>query len=201
MVKSYPLCVVSDRFRLICILIAKNASSTLREEFRKERYAGREALYHSLEAGICDGYFTFAFVRDPVSRLLSAYQEISMRHEMDKTRDPDFPFYSMEDGRQRFAAFLGELARNKWDPHVRTQTDYLDGVRVDFLGQIATFQEDMGFIYQTLDIGPCPTFPLRRSRQERKAVYGYDKYLLDEDLVDETVIELIRSLYTEDEDL
>ncbi|GAH06581.1 unnamed protein product, partial [marine sediment metagenome] len=72
-------CVISDRFRFICLLIAKNGSSSLRVEFGQDIYDSYEQLYRLIDRQVRDSYFTFATIRDPVSRLLSAYQEISLR--------------------------------------------------------------------------------------------------------------------------
>ena len=57
------LCVVSHRFGFICTLIAKNASSALREEFGKERYESEECRYAHVDPRLREQYFTFATLR------------------------------------------------------------------------------------------------------------------------------------------
>ena len=117
------LCIVSERFRFICLLIAKNATSTLRGEFKKDIYEARECRYVEVEEQKRQDYFTFAFLRDPVSRLLSAYQEISMRYEMRQPRSSRRIFFAMEDTPERFQAFLDCVGDGRWDEHLRFPSD------------------------------------------------------------------------------
>ena len=61
-----PLCCVSDRYRFIYILIAKNASISMRTEFGLDRYAAHEETYAELPAESRCNYFTFAVLREHV---------------------------------------------------------------------------------------------------------------------------------------
>ena len=94
-VESFPnrMCVVSERFEFIYLAIAKVASSTCRIEFDRPYYSSRECLGVTLDAEIREKYFTFTFLRDPVSRTLSAYQEVSFRHDLGEEQNQNRPFY------------------------------------------------------------------------------------------------------------
>ena len=191
-------CVISDRYHFICLLIAKNASSTLRTEFRQEIFDSYERLYPAVDPQVRDGYFTFAPMREPVSRLLSAYQEISMRFQMEPHLYPQYKFFPMDDTPERFNAFLDTLGDSCWDPHVRPQVKYLAGVRVDLFACVERLQEGVEDMFRRLDIKDCPRLPVRRSRQERKDVHGYGRFILSSDDLDDTALSRIRHVYEAD---
>ena len=74
------LCYVSDKYKFVFILIPKAGSSTSRS--LAQRYGGKPTSYAQLSEKQM-AYFTFAFVRDPVSRLESAYTTILNRARND----------------------------------------------------------------------------------------------------------------------
>ena len=93
-------CMVSHRLRCIYLAIAKNASSTIKAELRRLDAGVREARCTDVPAELWRDYTTFTFLRDPVSRVLSAYQEISMRLD-GKTVD-SLPFTKLAAGPRAF---------------------------------------------------------------------------------------------------
>ena len=194
-----PICIISDRFQFICICIAKNASSTVRTEFKKSQYRSYECRYNQIDKEKLENYFIFALLRDPVSRLLSAYQELSMRKDGKPLSKEDKPFYSMDDTLDRFHAFLAEVQRHKWDPHVMDQHDYVGDKRIDFLGRVETFNKSMRFVFNTLQVPFSTIFPIMGSRDERKTVYNYVKFHIE--TVDRTTRDLIREIYKKDVEL
>ncbi|GAG78220.1 unnamed protein product, partial [marine sediment metagenome] len=153
-------CVVSDRFRFICLLIAKNASTTLRKEFGQGIYDSYEHRYRSLDQRVREIYFTFAALRDPVSRLLSAYQEISMHFESDELPNPpERGFFLMDDTAERFESFVDALDDASWDEHLLPQVYSLAGVRVDLFVRVEQLQLDIREVFSRLDNAACPTMP------------------------------------------
>jgi hypothetical protein len=194
-----PLCIVSDKFRFICFCIAKNASSTLRAEFKKPQYQSYECLYHKIEQDKLDKYFTFALLRDPVTRLLSAYQELSFRKDKKLLLNEDRSFYFMDDNMERFHAFIAEVQYQKWDSHVAAQHDYICNKRIDFLGRVEDFNESMKFVFNTLNIPYSLPFPIIGSRAERIAVKNYRKYYIKE--IDYSLKAIIREIYKNDVEL
>ncbi|MCP4456862.1 MAG: sulfotransferase family 2 domain-containing protein [Cytophagales bacterium] len=114
-----PLCIISDKFQFICLCIPKNASSSLGKEFKKSQYQSYECQYDRIGKEKVENYFSFALLRDSVTRLLSAYQEISLRQEMSPRKDgksllkEDKSFYFMDDTMEKFHAFLEEVQRHK----------------------------------------------------------------------------------------
>ena len=191
-----PLCIVSDKFKFICFCIAKNASSSLRKEFKKSQYQSYECLYDRIEKAKLEKYFIFALLRDPVTRLLSAYQELSMRKDGKTLLKEDKAFYFMNDTMERFHAFLAEVKCYKWDSHVMDQCDYICDKRIDFIGRVEEFNESMKFVFDTLNIPYTILFPIIRSRDERMTVYNYRKYFIEE--VDNDLKSSIRDIYKND---
>jgi hypothetical protein len=191
-------CVICDRYRLICLLIAKNATTTLRETLGNSNYGGYELRYSEIDKRIRDEYLTFAVLREPVTRLLSAYQEISYRHDHGLLQNLKKDFFSMNDSPERFAAFLDTLQPPDWDPHVRRQVDYLQDVRVDLFTCVEQLQEGITALFDRLGMGSCPILPVRRSRKERLITGEYARFVLDRNDIDRETVSRITQIYSDD---
>lgn len=191
-------CVVSRRFRFIALLIAKNASSTIREEFKKPLYDSFEQRYSDIDPELKADYFTFAFLRHPVSRLLSAYRELSHRIEIGFLECDGLQFWRLDDGPDRFATFVEEIETLMPEPHVRRQVEYVRQVRVEFWGTVERLQADMQMIYQRLEMGTCPIFPQSRRREELGTHANDMRYIIHESKIDNAIRARILDLYAMD---
>lgn len=191
--RTRAACVVSHRYGFLYVTTAKNATSTLRAELTSEHCGGEVLVRSQVEPDIWNRYFTFAFLRDPVVRFLSAYQEISMR--MERREVERRPFASMPDDIERFLAFVDDVeTHGPWNEHIAPQTAFVEGRRIDFWGRVETIQEDLQRVYARLGIGPCPPLPIRRARRE-------DRYVIRRAGLDAPTIRRITTLYREDIDL
>jgi hypothetical protein len=159
--------LVSHKYRFIYFPISKNASSTLKAELNKPRYGCEPLTLQALNDEKLNPYFKFAFLRDPVSRLVSAYQEVSLRHELQDSTLPNRPFMTMHDCPERFAAFLDQVEKELWDRHLFTQRSQLAVVPMDFYGRVESFASDLQTIFDRLGLGRCPALPMRKSRSSR----------------------------------
>ncbi len=193
-----PRCIVSDRFRFICVLIAKNASSTLEGELLRPEYQSRRVRASELTEEERADYATFAFLRDPVSRLLSGYQEISLRHEMGEGGSNSAAFAEMEDDMSRFAAFLDALEAGYLDNHVRPQVDFLEGMRIDRYGSVECLDADLQQMLAEFDVETTSPLPRRRSREGRRRDYDYARFDIEEAQIPADTLDRIRSLYAAD---
>ena len=189
--------VVSDRFRFVWIHVPKNASSTLSKEFQQERYGGR---FYGVLPPLSEfpDYFAFAFLRDPVSRLLSAYQEVSLAQEAGWREFPNKHFLALPEGLARFEVFLDELGDRRWDPHVEDQWCHLECIELDFVGRVERLSEDLEKVYERLGMGRVPELPKRRSREGRERDYGYSRHVIRKEDLGARLRERIRSLYRDD---
>ncbi|MGE0449255.1 MAG: sulfotransferase family 2 domain-containing protein [Vicinamibacterales bacterium] len=192
------LCYVSHRYRFIWILVAKNASSTLREWFAHEPCAATLHVHADLPADIRRNYFTFVFLRDPVERALSAYQEVSYRADRNPSYLPAPAFLQRPAGQERFEAFLDEAARCPWDGHVHPQARFIKGVRIDDWGCVEHLQRDVTRILGPLGIVRVPDLPRRRSRASRAVDEGYTSHHLEQQDLAEATVRRIRDVYHDD---
>ncbi len=190
--------LVSHKYRFIYFSIAKNASSTLRTELGKPHYQCEDIRFTQQDEAIVKEYFKFTFLRDPVSRFVSAYQEVSLRGEMDDSGVQKKPFMELEDNSERFEAFLTQVEAEKWDTHVRTQSDAIGHFHMDFYGRIESLENDLQLLFDTLGLPDCPPLPMRRSRAGRKSDYDYDRFNIDHNQLPQEQIDRIRELYKDD---
>ncbi len=199
--KSRGIFLVSHKYRFAYFPMSKNASSTLKFEFRKPRYACEQFRISSFSDLDLEDYFKFAFLRDPVSRFVSAYQEISFRGENNDSTVVKKPFMELEDNPERFQAFIQEVEKGKWDPHVISQGDLVDRIHMDFYGRVESLESDLQSVFRKLGIENCPPLPKRRSRTGRSTDYGYNRYNFDHEQLPQTQLDQIRKLYLDDVDL
>ncbi len=193
---SRTACVVSDRHRFI-YLTAQNATSSLKAELSNEHCGGVVLARAQVADKLWNQYFTFAFLRDPLTRFLSAYQEVSLHMERDKLEPR--PFGRMPDGLDRFQAFLADVEQNgPWNEHIALQLAFVERRRIDFWGLVETLQDDFQQIYTRLGLGTCPVLPKRRSRSGREEKDGISRFAFHPEDLDATTIERIYDLYRED---
>ena len=137
-------CVICDRYKFIYVLSPKNASTTMREAFKNERYgATYEAYYSDISLNKKQKYFTFTVLRDPVSRLLSAYQEISKRWESDCSSYTEHDFFHSEDNEDRLNDFIKSIQVNQWDTSLVCMSEQLRDIRIDFYMGLEWLQQDI----------------------------------------------------------
>lgn len=132
--------------KLIFIHVPKSAGTSIGESLFGSGETGHfEWFYYKQEdPAAFDEYFKFAFVRDPVSRFLSAYNYLldGGKSETDRSAGADIQKYKdINDFVEN--AFLQDGWR-KW-VHFRTQSSFLfegSEQRVDFIGRTESFDED-----------------------------------------------------------
>lgn len=197
-----PLCVVSEKYKYIYVLLPKSASSTLRHEFKDKRYGpGYEVHYSSLDVKKKQEYFTFTVLREPVTRFLSAYQEVSMRIEGGSIDCADYDFIRLDDTEHRLNEFLNTICLDQWDVHIEKISEAIKHIHFDYFSGIEWLQQDMQVIYSHLGMGDCPLLPKLNSRLGRQQTNGYKKYLWNKEELSEQTINRIISLYREDVEL
>ena len=115
---SCNLCFINDNKKICLIFIPKNASNTM----KKAISTNRESLY----SDTFKDYKKIIVIRDPISRIISAYNEvmkvITIRN--DERKNTDF-YRNRQDIEKSFDLFLDYIKDNFFDGHVAPQYLYL----------------------------------------------------------------------------
>jgi hypothetical protein len=113
-------------------------------------------------------YFKFGFVRHPLDRFISAWQDkVVSRNHFHFSRKERAEMQTIE----RFAAWVAEQDLRDLataDRHVALQTRLIDLTQVDFLGRMETFGADFGEVCER--VGLSWKEPERRNRSEPSGV-------------------------------
>ena len=130
-----------------------------------------------------NGYFTFAFIRNPWSRLVSGYLNKFLRVNSCSTRVAQLmgrmPATASGGGKLvdiTFAQFVRHLASSnpaRFDVHWRPQYLYLQGRRLDFLGRQEHLNDDFALLQQRL--GTDSPLPCCKATRYEAAPSNRDK--------------------------
>lgn len=132
--------LVNDKLRCAGVIIPKVASSSIRASF-----GGRHVEL------IPEGYFTFAFIRHPWDRLVSALYTV---------------FRAQVPADERLAQFI-ENPHMPIDSHARPQAEYLAGQRIDYLGRYDRLAEDWRGLQRIVALPDLSHFNRGKYRPER----------------------------------
>ena len=190
-------CTVSDRYRFIYVPVPGNAANSLSAEFSKPEYESFAYEYSDIDPKKRADYLTFAFLRDPVARVLSAYREISLRHERGD-RDAALPFVDVPDPNQRFLGFLQEVVKRLFDPLVELQSSRLADIDIDHFGSIEHLGKDIAKLFDTLGIVAGASLTDLLCQQAEKDQCDDTRYLLPKESFPEETRNLIRQFYARD---
>ena len=195
-------CIVSDRLQTIVVLLPKNASSTLGKVLSAAPFEGQSMAWHHIDPERRDRYRRWCFLRDPVNRCLSAYQEVSMRIGRGELDGRGYDVWAMGDSLARFERFLELLGREnwhvQWDVHLRQQTELLRDIHIDRFGCVEWLQEDLGQALRSLGLDPLDPLPVLRSRDGRRERFRYHAHDFREQQLEISVIQRIEHLYRDD---
>ncbi len=144
--------LVSDEYRFIFVHVPKAASTTVRA-LLWDRGGVDNLVYSKQTAYKRATYLTFAFVRDPLKRFVSAYDEVCIK------LGPTCAFYdtSSPQGLRSFLAYTQQ--HPCWDEHVCDQLSFLrreDGrlMRLDVLAATDHIEPTMLHISSMLGFDP-----------------------------------------------
>jgi hypothetical protein len=123
-----------------------------------------------------DGYFKFAFVRNPWDRLVSCWR--------DKVIDRNyFDFDDSEHEKMKafenFVDYVSDLTIDDCDRHLRSQSVLIDLNMIDYLGRMETFGEDANDIFRRLGLPEKDILQKNRSSSEQDYQEYYNKYLIE----------------------
>ena len=113
---NYGQCIVSDEYKLIYILIHKNASSSMRT-YLKEKLNGYEFNYFSCSEDQ-KKYYTFCIFRNTEERFYSAINTILIRKKNDISNMNNNNIQNFVD--------------NMIDEHLVRQIEFIKNIRIDY---------------------------------------------------------------------
>lgn len=144
-IQQRPDAVVNHTHRLILYLVAKSGVSTIKRMFLESGSRVR-IPQADLRAPRYDGYFRFAFVRNPWSRLVSCYRNKVLEQRPERfwrfvNNYPHIPFEKMSFA--DFVRFVCRVPKDLCDRHFRPQVDLFVEEEVDFIGRFESYADDL----------------------------------------------------------
>ncbi len=139
------------KHRALWFRTSKVAGRTIDHHFRQATASGAY-LYGSEVAywpWMYRNFFKFAFVRDPLDRLLSAWKDKVLRHNYFDFSAPEHERMQILD---HFLTWLEDLDIDRCDQHLRAQWTLIDLHHIDFLGRFESFARDFGLVAGHLGI-------------------------------------------------
>lgn len=204
------LCLVSDRLGLIFVAIPKNGFGTTETFMRHPQIGARRTSWSELTDDQRANYFVFAFVRDPVERSVSAYNQAGILKRGPAEFQAEVPGESELGRFRRFFRAIEEhqyqdgLPANGWDEHVPAQTVFLAGlngwpVHLDLVAPLREMSgvwswfREIGALPAGVDVADLPRQTNAASRNRGKNMIAYE-------LLEEQDHEMLRRVYRKDYD-
>jgi hypothetical protein len=138
---------IMPRHRTIFVRVPKAASTSIMGWFEDIGDTPEEFQNLPLPIQANRRYTTISFVRNPYSRIASAWTDKILRggHSLG----------GLGDGQPDFAEFVDRLSNvniSKADPHVRPQATLLGKIRLDFVGHSESLQSDLDRLASILSV-------------------------------------------------
>ena len=180
---------ISHSHRFVWYRVAKVATRTVRHHFASHDIAldVDHAMRIRYPTETFGDYFKFAFVRDPLDRFISAWQDKVVNMNYYK-----FPAATHRE-MQRVEAFARWTAEQDLsavpgtDQHLALQSRLIDLSQVDFVGRLESFDRDFAEVCERIGAPAVPTAP-----QNQTAPGGHRREVSDE------LRELVATMYRRD---
>ena len=112
--------------------------------------------------------FVFVIARNPYARLVSGWQ--NRLHEMKKIMNQELLGLSFD----KFVREKSKISDNNIDHHFRSQYWFVDGIDLDYIGRIETFQEDWDFLSKKFNIERKELVHEKKSKHKNYRSYYND---------------------------
>lgn len=168
---------VSHSHRFVWYRVAKVATRTIRHHC--ESHGVSLDVDHAMRvryplASYAD-YFTFAFVRDPLDRFVSAWHDKVVYHNYYDFDPATHDRMQVVEEFARWVATQDLSAVPGTDQHLTLQSRMIDLNRVDFVGRLETFDRDFAEVCERVGAPAVPTAP-----RNQTAPGGRDRQASDE---------------------
>lgn len=150
--KRYNITVSKEK-KFLWFRVAKVGTRTIFNHLKENNvHLDVEHAYSIYYApALFEGYFKFAFVRNPWDRLVSCWQnKIVSKNYFSFGKDDLDKMKSFSE----FVNFVEELDIENCDIHLRLQSSLIHLDAVDYLGRIETFNSDASFVFKKLGLPP-----------------------------------------------
>lgn len=180
---------ISHARRFVWFRVAKVATRTLLGYF-EDHGIGLD-VNHAYDmrypTALFGDYFKFGFVRHPLPRFVSTWQDKVVNanyFDLDDTL-----LARVRERPEAFAAWVADQQMTDADQHLALQCRLVDLSQVDFLGRLETFDADFEAVCRRLDLPVVPAAPRHRTATSQTAS------LLDSRDLQSAVAELYRLDY------
>lgn len=140
----------SETHRFIWFRVAKNGTRTILNIFEQNVPLSVNDYKVPYRSKDYEGYFKFAFVRNPWDRVVSCYCSKILKKDhnaFQECYDKDFNY---------FVNFINQQDLTVADPHIRLQSTLFPLDELDYLGRFETFEEDLKYILSILKLDYVP---------------------------------------------
>lgn len=140
----------SDTHRFVWFRVAKNGTRTMLNIFQKYIPLSVNDFKVPYRSKDYEGYFKFAFVRNPWDRVVSCYcnKVLPKNHNaFQECFDKDFDY---------FVNFINKQDLHLTDPHIRLQSTLFPLNEVDFIGRFETYTQDLKYILSLFNLDHVP---------------------------------------------
>lgn len=188
--KSKRYCVTtSDKQKFVWYRVAKVGTRTIYNALKKANveFSVEHAYNICAPTGHFEGYFKFAFVRNPFDRLVSCWLNKVVGRDKGTLVVDEGIWNEIQDF-SGFISFVETLDLKTCNIHLREQSSLIDLSAIDFIGRMENFEADLA---EVLGIIGVPVAELEK-KNASKARKSYQEYYKDAD------IERVYKLYQKD---
>jgi hypothetical protein len=173
---------ISHGHRLVWYRVAKVATRTIRHHFTEHgvEMDVDHAMRVRYPTALFADYFKFAFVRDPLDRFISAWQDKVVNMNYFRFDDATHARMQRVEEFARWTADQNLGAVPGTDQHLALQSRLVDLNQVDFVGRLETFDRDFAEVCQRVGAPAVPARPRNQTGagQRREQVSDDLRYLV-----------------------
>jgi len=158
---------ISHTHRFVWFRVAKVATRTLVGYF-DENDVAREvshALWMRYPTALFTDYFRFGFVRHPLQRFVSTWQDKVVNANYFEFDEPTHA--RMRSRPEEFAGWVAGLDLDDANQHLAFQSRLVDLTQIDFLGRLETFDADFATVCERLALPVVPARTRNRTATSR----------------------------------
>lgn len=151
--KAYNLTIGFGEKKFIWYRVAKVGTRTIFNHLRNNNVSlEKEHSYGlAINPNNYDGYYKFAFARNPFDRLVSCWLGKKDGRSLER-KSPRAKDFDISNSFSAFIDFLETEDLNTCNIHYRLQSRLVDLEAIDFLGRMETFDADLMLIFNYLGI-------------------------------------------------